>query len=583
MSHRYDVDRYVDNVLTGKFIAGQHVKWACERYLDDIKECEHREIYIHDDIANYAIDCFSDFKHTTGQHKGNSFELYLFQKFIIWNLWGWRRRSNDLRRFRTAFVSLARGNGKSPFAAAIANILAFADIPEEHRAQVFTFATKEAQARIVWDECLEQLNTNISWRSAVDPYRASIRHRENGSVLEPKGSDSQGSDGWNLHGAVIDELHAWTRFHGKLFSKVRTALSKREQPLLVIISTEGDDQSLLYIQQRNYAEQIVCPESKITDDSYFAYIASADQFRSCTHCVEGKECDVCGGSEKEEIPIDDESYWPQANPMLCETSTVVQVDGIRDLCKQAKVNPTVTLEVRQYHLNQRVTSSTKLFSPELWARGNTAIRDLDGKECCLGFDWGWRDDLTALAGVFPDGKGSYDFKSWVWIPRECPYNLSEEPWASWIASGELRVTEGDTTDTKAIYKCIEDEVMHKYQVQGIAFDGNNAREFGSWCVDQFGKEHVYAFPQKCTKYNEPIRLLLSLLSKSQVRHGGHSLLSWCANNAIAQTDSSGYMMPSKEKSLSKIDPICAVLMALSEATFNKPKPEPNWSFDALYG
>lgn len=579
--HRADVERYVDNVLSGVFVAGKQVRWACERYRSDLIHAKSRGYYLDEEIGDYAIDCFSDFKHTTGQHRGIRFELYLWQKFIVWNLWAWRRKDNGMRRFRKAFITVARGNGKSPLSAAIGNILAFRDIPEEARAQVFCFATKEEQAKIVWDESVQQLKTNIDWRSEVDIYRKEIRHK-NGSILSPKGSDSQGSDGWNLHGAVIDELHAWTKYHRKLFAKVRTAMGKRKQPLQVIISTEGDDQSEIYIEEFDYCEQVVCPSSTIEDDQYFVYIAQAERYIDCKACTPEtrSECEECNSTGKCEIPIADESYWPQANPMLVETSEVVDVDHIRGLCREAEVKPTAEKEVRQYHLNQRETSSLKAFSHELWGYGNAPLRETEGRRVFLGFDWGWKDDLASLVAVFPDEDETYDVKAWVWCPEETKArSLNEHPWAHWREKGWLRVTDGNTTDTAAIFRCVEEEVLPVYQVAGMAFDGNNAREFGSRAVNDWGLQ-AYPFPQNCKKYNEPTRQLMALLSQGRIRHGGNPLLAWCANNVILQKDSDGYVMPKKEKSAGKIDPICALIMGLSESMFCGEE-ECSFGFDVI--
>lgn len=565
--------RYCDNVLDGTFTTGKHVQWAAQRFLDDLAN-KDADFVMDWEIADYAINCFSDFKHTKGEHLHQDFNLYLFQKFIVANIWGFRRKDDYFRRFQKAFVTLARGNGKSPFAAGCANILAWGDIPEEARAEVYCFATKEEQARIVWEEAILQTKTNADWWRFIESFRNTAVHRENGSILEPKGSDSKGSDGWNIHGAVLDELHAWGRKHMKLFSKIRTALGKRRQSLVIMISTEGDEESQLYIDQWNYADKLLNPSSGITDDSYYAFIATADRYKDCPVCSEAGEnpaCELCEGTASIEIPIEDEYYWPQANPMLNETETVVKRRTLRNHCLEARVSPLAKKEMRQYYLNQRVTSLSKIVTDEMWALGAGELPGLDGMTCYYGFDWGWRDDLTALSLCFPLEDDRYAFKTWVWVPEECPYSLHEEPWASWIEDGSLIVTPGNTTDVDAIYKVLE-EVQLQYEVRSGTYDGNNAREFGSKAENKYGIPS-YGMPQTPVKYNNPLRDFKSKLIDGKILHGGSSLLGWCATNVITRKDSYGMIMPSKDKSLSKIDPFCAMVMSFSEANYKQEDGE----------
>lgn len=572
--HEYDVMTYVDNILDGTYAAEKKLKWACQRFLDDLETGLDRGFTFDWEIADYAINCFSDFKHTKGEHVGQPFELYKFQKFIVANLWGFRQTEDYMRRFSKAFITIARGNGKSPFAAGFANILAFGDIPEEARAEVYSFATKEEQARIVWEEALLQAQTNPDWMRMLQPYRKFIKHIENGSILAPKGNDSKGADGWSISGAVMDELHAWGPRHSGLYSKIRTALGKRRQPLLIMISTEGDELSTYYIEQYAYAEHVVCPDSSVVDDSYFAFIATAERFADCVECEkegDNPKC-VCRGTAKVEIDIADEKYWPQANPMLNETETVVKRKNLREFIRQAAVTPSAELEFRQYHLNQRVTNSSKLITPEMWSLGISELPDLSNMTCYYGFDWGWKNDLTSLALCFPLENDEYAFKVWSWIPEEAPYNLDEEPWRTWIKDGYLRVTAGNTTDTEAIYKCLEEEIIPEYSLAGGTYDGTNAREFGSRVEHHYGIPS-YGMPQSYIKYNEPLRNFTTKLLQKKIRHGGNPLLQWCACNVITKQDPNGCIMPSRSSSLSKIDPFCSAIMGFSEANYQQGDPD----------
>ena len=119
MDHANDVAKYISGVQNGSIVAGRHVISAVERHVADLTSGEKRGIHFDASYANEAINFVRVLNHTTGEYAGEQFEPRLWQKFILWCLFGWRR--GELRRFRWAFITVARGNGKSPLSAAIAN------------------------------------------------------------------------------------------------------------------------------------------------------------------------------------------------------------------------------------------------------------------------------------------------------------------------------------------------------------------------------------------------------------------------------------------------------------------------------
>ncbi len=267
------------------------------------------------------------------------------------------------------------------------------------------------------------------------------------------------------------------------------------------------------------------------------------------------------------MDVFDESVWPMANPMLNEPESPVKIDALRELAAKANILPSAKNTFRRYYANQMVESYYQLITNELWLLGSGQQTDLKDAFCHGGFDWGWKDDLAGLGLVFPSGEigeRNYEFRTWAWIPEGCKRDLTKEPWRSWIASRQLRVTSGDTTDVEAIYKVMEEEVIPNYQLRTIAYDPNNAREFSSNCVNKWGLE-TFAFSQTCRKYNEPTRELLKALQEGRINHCSHSLLGWCASNMSVKEDSMEYLMPCKAKSSGKIDPMVAIIMGLSEA------------------
>ena len=141
-------EKYVNDVLSGKILACKFIKQACERYLQDLKTGMDRGLYFDKKAAFYAIGFFAFLKHSKGrQFAGKPFILSPWQEFIIWNLFGWKKADGS-RRFRSAYIEVAKKNGKSTLMAGIGLEMLIAD--NEAGSEVYTMATNRDQAKIVF-------------------------------------------------------------------------------------------------------------------------------------------------------------------------------------------------------------------------------------------------------------------------------------------------------------------------------------------------------------------------------------------------------------------------------------------------
>jgi phage terminase large subunit-like protein len=527
------------------------VKAACQRHRDDLKNQKRKGIYFDEDLANRAIDFARLLKHSAGEYAGKPFELVDFQKFITWCLFGWRRASDGMRRFRRAFVSMASGNGKSPFAAFILMLCVFFDAPVEPRAAGYVVSTKKSQARPVFEEIKAFHAQDANLRRMLVVLKDNINCPMTQSKIEILGSEGTVDDGLVPHCVVYDEIHRARDRHRGTLEMIQSKLGKRRQPLILTITTAGDDQSVLWIEQYELATKVVARGNSIEADDLFVYIAELD--------------------DDEEIFR--EEAWPKANPML--PHGVVKLDQLRADVALAKIDPREKKRVMRLRMNRLVTSAVKAITSEMWATGNLPLPELDGRECNAALDLGWKDDLAAAALAFPlddveiagETKRRIALVCQAWIPEECARNLAEEPWCSWIRDGWLAVTQGSVTDVEHIYAWFEEQ-QQKYAIRSVALDPNNARAPGIHLETTLGIPSFW-FGQTCGKYNEPTRELLDALHEGRIIHGGNPVLAWAALNLVLKTDHRGYMMPAKNKAKDKIDPAVASIMAISEVLFHE--------------
>jgi phage terminase large subunit-like protein len=550
--HPADIARYIAGVLDGSIVVGRMVRRAVERHVRDLKRADKGWDYHFDEAAALrAIGFIQALKLSSGEFQGQPFILELWQKFIIWCVFGWKHVSDNLRRFREVFLTLGRGNGKTPLAAAIILLLAFFDHPTEPVAQVKIAATKRGQADLCFTECNQFIDQSPALRQRVERTKWSIVWKPNGSTIQPLGKeDTKSGDGFNLHAAVIDELHAWTDELKDLWAKIETALGKRRQPLRIVITTAGSDRSKLWLRVYKHSSQVL--RRVFSDDAHFGFIAQIDE----------AEGDLPGDD-----PFDP-NCWVKANPNL---GISVNPDFLHRKAKKAKYDVTELHELKRYHLNVRVRAREKPIDLALWnACGEQPLPDLNRKPCYGGIDLGWRDDLASFYLVFPLDNGEYAMRGVSWICQESQRDLTAEPWFSWIRAGLLRVTPGDTTDPEAIYAEVK-RAKRQYRLESVAIDRNNAMAVGVHIKNTLGVE-LYEFTQSTRKYNEPLRILLDLIKDRKLLHGGDGLLTWAADNLCIRSDSAGLWMPDKAASDEKIDPMVAMIMGLSEALYATKRP-----------
>lgn len=538
---------YVDAVLDGTRTAGVLEVAAVKRYVEDLDRPDFG-YYFDQRQAVEACEFFELLVHTDGEYAGQPFTLYPWQVFIVWQLFGWRSRETKLRRFRELFLSVGRGNGKTPFGAALLLLVFAFDSPIEERAECYTAAVKRDQAGLSFNAAKRFVEKSGLARSGyLQALKTAISIPRNGSTLIPLSSDAKSADGLNIHGLLRDELHAWTDYQRDFYEKLQTALGKRRQPLAVTITTAGSENSTLWREQHELCKKVATGSVPI--DSMLVAIFEIDD-------------------EDDEL---DPQVWPKANPML--EYGVVKRRYLEDMAAAAAADPTQRHQFRRYHGNKLTYSFNKSFTAEMWDVGREAIPWDQLKSGFAGVDLGWCDDIAALGYVFPldwvsvegQSKRRYAIFADAFCPRNGRRELSREPWKSWIQSRKLTVTDSEWTDTAPMYARLGDR-NKAYGLRVVAYDPANAREFATNVTNEL-KLETFAFGQTHARYHEPLRELKQALAEGRIVHGGCPLLGWAATNVVEEENSKGHRMPSKGRSIDKIDPFVAVLMAFSEAMF----------------
>lgn len=573
------VQRYVDGVLDGSIVVGRRVRQCVDRHLHDLRTGHNRGLYFDDKIASAAVAWFPVcLTHVEGEWAGQPVELTDNQAFIVWSIMGWRR-SDGTRRFRHAYISCGRKWGKSTVAAGLALQLLTFDNPLEPGAQVYCAATKEDQARIVHTLAKNMADKSEVLPQMVDVFNKSINTKPDGlqanSFFKPLGSDSRTADGFNLHAAIIDEVHEWQKRHQGLWDKLNTASGSRRQSLIITITTAGDNHSELWIDIEQVCTVVLdrYADEQPPGDNRFVFIARLDEKRACD-CGGLENCPKCNGEG--DIPEDDvydERNWIKANPNYPVTP---KPDFMREQAADAKLSPKSLHAFRRYHCNMRASSLDKAIDDQLWARAKGEFSDWrDADAICGAWDMGGQDDLAAMGFCArfdtgeieidaktkePTGRPLYRYEvdSIAFLNTTAERDLTKPPFNTWVSQGLLIVSAHEINEMRS-------EIIREYQdnsVRSWAYDPANSRDFAQSLLPE-GIE-VVKFWQNMGMYTEPLTQFLIDLKQGRIKHDGNGLLAWAASNLITvqHSRSAGIgIMPDKANSPDKIDPIVAVIMA----------------------
>jgi len=582
--HKADVEGYIRGVTEGTIVTGRLNRLAVWRHLDDLEHQDERGLRFDEEIAINAIEFSLCCRLFEGEWAGQFLLLRPEQKFIVWCLFGWRQKSDDMRRFRQGQLEVGRKWGKSSFCAYLACLLLFADHPIEPGAQGYVAATKKEQAQVVW-KCAASMiekSEDLQAEAVIKQSNHEIHIPDWQSVFRPLASDTKKVDGFNPHFIIKDEEHAYRNYMRDFVNTLSSGFGSRRQPLTVTITTFGDETSDIWQSSHDYSVKVL--ESVITgeivDDSWFAFTACVDREKDipCFRC-KGESCPWCGGSGT--LPIDDpydESCWIKANPGLGITP---KLERMRESARLAKNRPDKEPEFFQKNLNIVVSSKERFIAPEVWGKGEE-LADRSYVPGHGGMDLGRTNDLAAIAGCWPfqevDDEGEsftrYEIEAKSWTVTERKQSLKTSQVDRWIAEGKLEAHSGEDVD----FTEIQAEILRwhaKYSLRTWAFDPTFASQMAQLLTAE-GVE-MFKFTQAHKFYTEPIREFRKLLGKYRkvngvlvpmLKHNGCPVLAWQAGNLIIDRNVKGEMMPDKKNSESKIDAMVAVLMAFSECLYH---------------
>ena len=212
-----------------------------------------------------------------------------------------------LRQYRESFFLVGRKNGKSTLLAGLALYMLTSD--GEGGAEVYSPATKYAQARLLFDEAHNMIKQSPELSKHFKKRKTDLYYSPSMSKFQPLARNSDTLDGLNCSFCIMDELHGVR--DRNLYEVMRQSQAARRQPLLVMITTAGTVRECIFDDMYNHAAQVA--DGVIKDAHFLPILYELDDRAEWTN----------------------PKAWVKANPALC---SIKKLDDLTAKVERAKQN-----------------------------------------------------------------------------------------------------------------------------------------------------------------------------------------------------------------------------------------------------
>lgn len=279
---------YYQKVKDGSIAVGRYIELILD-YL--IKGLEDKLFFYNQKKANAAIDWIEEHAfHTEGKLAPAPLKLELWEKCFIASLFG-VVDSDGKRQFREAVLIVARKNGKSLLAAAIAKYEWWID--GGFGAKIYNIAPKLDQADIIYNNIWQMTLLDPEYQAKKEEYsELDAQHRKvkddsdlpkhrqtdlyitaTNSTVKKIAFSAKKSDGFNPSLCVCDEIAAWEGDAGlKQYEVMKSGMGAREEGILLSCTTAGYINDSIYDEIFKRSTRFLLGDSKERKLLPFLYV-----------------------------------------------------------------------------------------------------------------------------------------------------------------------------------------------------------------------------------------------------------------------------------------------------------------------
>ena len=527
---------YYQQITDGTVTVGRWVRLLYE-YI--VRGLESKLFFFNAKKATAAIRFIEGFCH---HHEGTlapgRLKLELWQKALVSVIFGVVDETGA-RQFREVFFVVARKNGKTLLAAAIAEYCTFLD--GEYGGRIYFAAPKLEQAALCFDAYYQMILQEPELDALAQKRRTDIYVAQNNTTARPLAFSAKKSDGLNISLAVCDECASWQGEPGlRFYEVIKSSFGARRQPLLLAMSTSG------YINDGIYDELMKRSTRFLLGDS----------------------------KERRLLPvlymIDDIEKWndigelQKSNPNL---GVSVSVDYLLDEIAIAEGSLSKKAEFICKYANLKQNSATAWLPAQLVERASgphLSLEDFRNSYCVGGIDLSQTRDLTACTAVIERGGELFVFAQFF-LPGEKIDEATQRdglPYHAYIERGLLTPSGDNLIDYHDCERWFQ-RLVEEFQIYPlkVGYDRYSA----SYLVQEM-KQHGFHMDDVYQGENlYPVILeTQGLLEDGKIRIGDNDLLkAHLLNSAVKMSTERGRGKLVKVNPALHIDGCAALLDAMT--------------------
>lgn len=525
-----DVINYANSIREGKKIACKELQQAVERFFQDL---ENPDYWVDSKAPEFCIQIIEKtLCHQQGEKldgtplRGTQFKLEPYQKFIIYNLVGFKLAGTDIVKYHEALIFIPRKNGKTGLAAALAWALSL----WYRRSGAKTYIASAALMQSL--ESFNFLKYNIDRMGENSKNGGSVKIIDNNNEHSMESSLPDGSffiralaanpdtqDSLNCNIAIVDECHAFKK--PKQYNLFKEAMKAYTNKLLIGISTAGDNEQLFLGQRLKYCRKVL--DGTVKDEQYFIFMCCANEDEN--------------GNVDYINPITHE----MANPGYGVT---IRPDEILNDALQAQNDPQQRKDFYAKSLNVYTNALKAYFNIDEFRASdqkyNWTLEELSG----LPIDWYGGADLSKLhdltaASLFGHYKGVDIIITHAFFPIVAAHVKADEdniPLFGWQDDGLLTMCNSPTVNHADVVSWFIDMRKRGFKIRQVGHDRKFCREYfigmksaGFKIIDQ---------PQYFYKKSEGFRYIEQSAKNGTLFYLHSEAFEYCVENvsAIEKTD-----------------------------------------------
>lgn len=535
--------QYYAEMQKGKIIVGNELRTV----LDDlIADLENSKFVFDEKAGNLRIEFIETFcKHTKSPFNGKPFLLELWEKAILQTAYGFKYANTGLRRFNEVILLIARKNGKTTFVAGI-------DLAEfflsKGGVDIVCASNTNDQASILFEEInnMREQSKALSKANRSKKNIFYIYSPRNKNKIKKLSAQSRNLDGYNIEVGCIDEVHQMT--DSKVYDAIKQSQSTKEEPLIFIITTEGNVVGGFLDQKLEYCRKMI--KGEITDERVLPWLYTQDS--------------------EQEI-YEDRSSWQKSNPSLGKVKTYHYLEDIMNKAKN-DLSTRLTMLCKDFNIKQAESGSWLTFS-DLNNETRFSIEEIKDSYAIGGVDLSSTTDLTCALLLVIKGKQHYVLPHFF-MPSEVLQKRMQEdsvPYDIWVKRKLITLTEGNQNNFSLVTDWFKKMVLdYNIRPLWVGYDPWNSQY---WIEEMeeagFTMEKIR---QGVFTLSEPMKQLEADLKNHLVIYDNNPILKWCLANTQAKMDVNGNIQPCKLNSkFKRIDGAVALIIAY--AVLNRYKKD----------